>query len=99
MGITTGDGLHGVWDGGFASTARANWRGERIDAQTALPWRVVSEVVTAVARMPTLAARPAPSPTLQMQTLNIKLRRRITHDVSVRDGVQKPEGGQPGLRN
>jgi enoyl-CoA hydratase/carnithine racemase len=90
FGITGGDGLHVVWEE-IAGTARAKWllwTGETIDAQTALQWGVVSEVVAhdrvaergiEIAR--SLAAKPALYRTLQKQTLNLNLRRRITQDV------------------
>jgi enoyl-CoA hydratase/carnithine racemase len=74
-----------------AGTARAKWllwTGEQIDAETALQWGVVSEVVAhdrAVDRGIEigrgLAAKPALYRTLQKQTLNLNLRRRITEDV------------------
>jgi enoyl-CoA hydratase/carnithine racemase len=90
FGITAGDGLHVVWEE-VAGTARAKWllwTGEQIDAPTALDWGVVSEVVPhdqavdrgiEIARR--LAAKPALYKTLQKQTLNIDLRRRITQDL------------------
>jgi enoyl-CoA hydratase/carnithine racemase len=90
FGITAGDGLHVVWEE-VAGTARAKWllwTGEQIDAPTALDWGVVSEVVPhdqavdrgiEIARR--LAAKPALYKTLQKQTLNINLRRRITQDL------------------
>ena len=90
FGITGGDGMHVVWEE-VAGTARAKWllwTGEQIDAQTALQWGVVSEVVPheravqrgiEIARK--LAAKPALYRSLQKQTLNINLRRRITQDV------------------
>lgn len=90
FGITGGDGLHVVWEE-VAGTARAKWllwTGEQVDAQTALEWGVVSEVVAheravergiEIARR--LAAKPALYRTLQRQTLNLNLRRRITQDV------------------
>ena len=90
FGITGGDGVHVVWEE-VAGTARAKWllwTGETIDAQTALNWGVVSEVVPheravdrgiEIARR--LAAKPALYRTLQKQTLNINLRRRIASDV------------------
>jgi enoyl-CoA hydratase/carnithine racemase len=90
FGITAGDGLHVVWEE-VAGTARAKWllwTGEQIDAQTALQWGVVSEVVAheravdrgiEIARG--LAAKPELYRTLQKQTLNLNLRRRITEDV------------------
>ena len=90
FGITAGDGLHVVWEE-VAGTARAKWllwTGEQIDARTALEWGVVSEVVPherAVERgieiARGLAAKPALYRTLQKQTLNLNLRRRITQDV------------------
>jgi enoyl-CoA hydratase/carnithine racemase len=90
FGITGGDGLHVVWEE-IAGTARAKWllwTGEQIDARTALEWGVVSEVVPheravdrgiEIARG--LAAKPALYRSLQKQTLNLNLRRRITQDV------------------
>ena len=90
FGIAAGDGLHVVWEE-VAGSARAKWllwTGERIDAQTALQWGVVSEVVPhgraldrgiEIAR--SLASKPALYRTLQKQTLNLNLRRRITQDV------------------
>jgi enoyl-CoA hydratase/carnithine racemase len=47
FGITGGDALHVVWEE-IVGTARAKWlpwTGEPIDAQTALHWGFVSEVV------------------------------------------------------
>lgn len=64
------------------------WTGESIDAQTALQWGVVNEVATheravdrgiEIARR--LAAKPALYRSLQKQTLNVNLRRRIIQDV------------------
>jgi enoyl-CoA hydratase/carnithine racemase len=88
--ITGGDGVQVAWEE-VAGTARAKWllwTGESIDAQTALQWGVVSEVVAhdrAVARgieiARGLAAKPALYRSLQKQTLNANLRRRITQDV------------------
>jgi enoyl-CoA hydratase/carnithine racemase len=90
FGITAGDGMHVAWEEA-AGCARAKWllwTGERIDAQTALQWGVVSEVVpheralergVEIARK--LAAKPALYRSLQKQTLNLNLRRRITEDV------------------
>jgi enoyl-CoA hydratase/carnithine racemase len=90
FGLTAGDGLHVVWEE-VAGTARAKWllwTGETIDAQTALQWGVVSEVVPhhevvnrglEIAEM--LAAKPTLFRTLQRQTLNMSLRRRIVNDV------------------
>lgn len=90
FGITGGDGLQVVWEE-VAGTARAKWllwTGERIDAQTALQWGVVSEVVAhdrAVERgieiARGLAAKPPLYRSLQKQTLNVNLRRRIIQDV------------------
>jgi enoyl-CoA hydratase/carnithine racemase len=90
FGITAGDGVQVVWEE-VAGTARAKWllwTGEAIDAATALQWGVVSEVVPhdralqrgiEIARG--LAAKPRVYRTLQKQTLNVNLRRRITQDV------------------
>lgn len=90
FGITGGDGVQVVWEE-VAGTARAKWllwSGESIDAQAALQWGVVSEVVAhdravdrgiEIARG--LAAKPALYRSLQKQTLNVNLRRRITQDV------------------
>jgi enoyl-CoA hydratase/carnithine racemase len=90
FGITGGDGVHVVWEE-VAGTARAKWllwTGESIDAQTALQWGVVNEVVPhdravdrglEIAR--SLAAKPALYRSLQKQTLNMNLRRRIVTDV------------------
>jgi enoyl-CoA hydratase/carnithine racemase len=90
FGITGGDGVHVVWEE-VAGTARAKWllwTGESIDAQTALQWGVVSEVVPhdrAVDRgieiAKVLAAKPKLYRSLQKQTLNMNLRRRIVTDV------------------
>lgn len=90
FGITGGDGVQVAWEE-VAGTARAKWllwTGESIDAQTALQWGVVSEVVAhdrAVERgieiARGLAAKPALYRSLQKQTLNVNLRRRITQDV------------------
>ena len=90
LGITGGDGVHVAWEE-VAGTARAKWllwTGEQIDAQTALQWGVVSEVVPheraferglEIARK--LAAKPALYRSLQKQTLNLNLRRRLVEDV------------------
>lgn len=90
FGITGGDGMHVVWEE-VAGTARAKWllwTGDTIDAQTALDWGVVNEVVAHdqaldrgldIARR--LAAKVSLYRSLQKQTLNINLRRRITQDV------------------
>lgn len=90
FGITGGDGMQVVWEE-VAGTARAKWllwTGETIDARTALQWGVVSEVLPhhqAVGRgmeiAGGLAAKPALYRSLQKQTLNVSLRRRITQDV------------------
>jgi enoyl-CoA hydratase/carnithine racemase len=90
FGLTGGDGVHVVWEE-IAGTARAKWllwTGESIDAQTALQWGVVNEVVPhdrAVDRgieiAKALAAKPALYRTMQKQTLNMNLRRRIVTDV------------------
>jgi enoyl-CoA hydratase/carnithine racemase len=90
FGITGGDGVHVVWEE-IAGTARAKWllwTGQSIDAETAMQWGVVNEVVPheravdrgiEIARE--LAAKPALYRTLQKQTLNLNLRRRIIQDV------------------
>jgi enoyl-CoA hydratase/carnithine racemase len=90
FGITGGDGVQVVWEE-VAGTARAKWllwTGKRIDAQTALDWGVVNEIVPhdravdvgiEIARG--LAAKPALYRALQKQTLNANLRRRIIQDV------------------
>jgi enoyl-CoA hydratase/carnithine racemase len=90
FGITAGDGLHVVWEE-LAGTARAKWllwTGENIDAQTALEWGVVNEVVPHEAALDRgiemarrLAAKPTLYRTLQKQTLNLNLHRRISEDV------------------
>lgn len=97
FGITGGDGLQVVWEE-VAGTARAKWllwTGEQIDAATALQWGVVSEVVAhdrAVERgmeiARALAAKPALYRTLQKQTLNVNLRRRIVQDVPFGMGLE-----------
>ncbi|MET7992158.1 enoyl-CoA hydratase/isomerase family protein [Amycolatopsis sp. NPDC005232] len=90
FGITGGDGVQVVWEE-VAGTARAKWllwTGDTIDARTALDWGVVSEVVPheqavdrgiEIARG--LAAKPALYRSMQKQTLNRNLRRRIVQDV------------------
>lgn len=90
FGITGGDGVQVVWEE-IAGTARAKWllwTGEAIDADTALQWGVVNEVVPhdralergiEIARG--LAEKPSLYRTLQKQTLNANLRRRIIQDV------------------
>ncbi len=90
FGITGGDGVQVVWEE-IAGTARAKWllwTGESSDAETALQWGVVSELVAhdpaldrglEIARG--LAAKPALYRTLQKQTLNRNLRKRILQDV------------------
>lgn len=90
FGITGGDGVHVAWEE-VAGTARAKWllwTAQSIDAQTAFDWGVVNEVVpherafdrgVEIARE--LAAKPTLYRTLQKQTLNMNLHRRITQDV------------------
>lgn len=90
FGLSAGDGLQVVWEE-LAGLARAKWllwTGETIDARTAERWGVVNEVVPfeeAYARgleiATRLAAKPALYKTLQKQTLNQSLRRRIVEDV------------------
>lgn len=90
FGITAGDGLQVVWEE-IAGTARAKWllwTGETIDAATAERWGVVNEIVAhdqAYARgvdvARTLAAKPRLYRSLQKQTLNQKLLRRIVEGV------------------
>jgi enoyl-CoA hydratase/carnithine racemase len=90
FGLSGGDGLHVVWEevAGTARTKWLLWTGQSIDAQTALQWGVVNEVVPhdqAVDRgieiAKVLAAKPALYRTMQKQTLNMNLRRRIVTDV------------------
>src|SRR3954468_16272372 len=88
--ITAGDGLHVVWEE-IAGTARAKWllwTGSASIRRPLCKWGVVSEVVAhdravdrgiEIARG--LAAKPALYRTLQKQTLNVNLRRRIVQDV------------------
>jgi enoyl-CoA hydratase/carnithine racemase len=90
FGITGGDGLQVVWEE-IAGTARAKWllwTGETISAATAQQWGVVNEVVpheqayrrgVQIARK--LAAKPALYRSLQKQTLNQKLLRRLIEGV------------------
>lgn len=90
FGITAGDGLQVVWEE-IAGPARAKWllwTGETIDAATAERWGVVNEVVRheevsarglEVARR--LAAKPALYRSLQKQTLNQRLLRRVVEGV------------------
>jgi enoyl-CoA hydratase/isomerase-like protein len=85
-----GNRPHVVWEE-VVGTAREKWllwTGERIDAQIALQWGVVSEVVARervlergveIAR--SLAAKPPLYRTLQKQTLNLNLRRGIVQNV------------------
>jgi enoyl-CoA hydratase/carnithine racemase len=99
FGLTGGDGLHVVWEE-IVGTARAKWllwTGERIDAQTALQWGVVSEVVAhervlergiEIAR--SLAAKPPLYRTLQKQTLNLNLRPFRTSPSGWRSNVSLP---------
>ena len=74
-----------VWEE-IAGTARAKWllwTGKRIDAQTALQWGVVNEIVPRAGRRCGHRDRARPRReaglyrTLQKQTLNANLRRRI----------------------
>jgi enoyl-CoA hydratase/carnithine racemase len=90
FGITAGDGLQVVWEDavGPARTKWLLWTGETIDAATALQRGVVNEVVPherALARglelARTLAAKPALYRSLQKQTLNQRLLRRIVEGV------------------
>jgi enoyl-CoA hydratase/carnithine racemase len=90
FGITGGDGMQVVWEETVGS-ARAKWllwTGETIDAQTALDWGVITEIVPheravdrglEIAR--SLAVKPALYRSLQKQTLNRHMRRRIVEDV------------------
>lgn len=89
FGLTGGDGLQVVCEE-MAGTARAKWllwTGERIEAQTALDWgrergrppRTTGGSGIEIARE--LAAGPALYRSLQKQTLNLNLHRRITQDV------------------
>lgn len=90
FGITAGDGLQVVWEEavGTARTKWLLWTGETVDAATALQWGVVNEVVPheqaharglEIAR--TLAAKPALYRSLQKQTLNQRLLRRLIESV------------------
>ncbi|GLZ50695.1 enoyl-CoA hydratase/isomerase family protein [Actinomycetospora sp. NBRC 106378] len=90
FGITAGDGLQVVWEEavGTARTKWLLWTGETIDAATAQQWGVVNEVVAhdraysrglEIAR--TLAAKPALYRSLQKQTLNQRLLRRLVEAV------------------
>ena len=90
FGITAGDGLQVVWEEavGTARTKWLLWTGETIDAATAQQWGVVNEVVPherAYARglevAHTLAAKPALYRSLQKQTLNQRLLRRLVEAV------------------
>ncbi len=90
FGITGGDGVHVVWEEavGPARTKWLLWSGETIDAQTALNWGVVTEVLPqdrVLARGLEIAHQLSGKSdiyrTLQKQTLNLALRRRITQDV------------------
>ncbi|MCO7192520.1 enoyl-CoA hydratase/isomerase family protein [Pseudonocardia sp. McavD-2-B] len=90
FGITAGDGLQVVWEEavGTARTKWLLWTGETVDAATALQWGVVNEVVPheqAYARgleiARTLAAKPALYRSLQKQTLNQRLLRRLIESV------------------
>ncbi|WP_228001448.1 enoyl-CoA hydratase/isomerase family protein [Nocardia australiensis] len=90
FGITAGDGLQVVWEEavGTARTKWLLWTGETIDAATAQQWGVVNEVVThdrayvrglELAR--SLAGKPRLYRSLQKQTLNQRLLRRIVEGV------------------
>jgi enoyl-CoA hydratase/carnithine racemase len=90
FGITAGDGLQVVWEEavGTARTKWLLWTGETIDAATAQQWGVVNEVVPhelAYARgleiAHTLAAKPTLYRSLQKQTLNQRLQRRLVEAV------------------
>ncbi len=97
FGIASGDGVHVVWEE-IAGPARAKWllwTGEAIDAQTALQWGVVNEVVAheraldrGIELARRLAAKPALYRTLQKQTLNINLRRRLLQDVPLGSALE-----------
>ena len=88
--VVAGDGMHVLWEE-VVGTARAKWllwTGETIDAQTALEWGVVSEVVAhdqavdrglQIARG--LATKPPSWLSLQKETLNLNLRRRLLNDL------------------
>ncbi|MEV0055930.1 enoyl-CoA hydratase/isomerase family protein [Saccharopolyspora shandongensis] len=90
FGITAGDGLQVVW-GDVVGTARAKWllwSGETIDAATAERWGAVNEVLPhdqaytrglEIARK--LAAKPRLYRSLQKQTLNQRLLRRVIEGV------------------
>jgi enoyl-CoA hydratase/carnithine racemase len=90
--IACGDGMHVAWEE-VVGTARAKWllwTGNSIDAQTALQWGVVSEVLPhgevlargiEIAR--DLAGKPAVYKALQKEVCNLNLRRRIVNDVPV----------------
>lgn len=90
FGITAGDGLQVVWEE-IVGASRAKWllwTGETIDAATAERWGVVNEVVghdRAYARglelARTLAAKPRLYRSLQKQTLNQHLLRRLREGV------------------
>jgi enoyl-CoA hydratase/carnithine racemase len=90
FGITGGDGLQVVWEEvvGTARTKWLLWTGENISARTALEWGAVNEVVAhdrAYARSVEIATKLAAKPnlyrSLQKQTLNQRLRRRIIEGV------------------
>jgi enoyl-CoA hydratase/carnithine racemase len=90
FGITAGDGLQVVWEEAVG-TARAKWllwMGETIDAATAERWGVVNEVLPHDQAYPRgleiarkLAAKPRLYRSLQKQTLNQRLLRRIVEGV------------------
>jgi enoyl-CoA hydratase/carnithine racemase len=90
FGITAGDGLQVVWEEavGTARTKWLLWTGETIDAATAERWGVVNEVLPhdqayarglEIARK--LAAKPRLYRSLQKQTLNQRLLRRVVEGV------------------
>lgn len=90
FGITGGDGVQVVWEetAGMARAKWILWMGENIDAETALAWGVVNEVVSqekaygrGVEIATKLAAKPELYRRLQKQTLNQRLRRRIIEGV------------------
>lgn len=90
FGITAGDGMQVVWEE-IAGPARAKWllwTGQTIDAATAERWGVVNEVVPHDRAYPrglelarTLAAKPPLYRSLQKQTLNQRLLRRLVESV------------------
>ena len=73
--LSGGDGLHVVWEE-VAGTARATWllwTGERIDAQIALQWGVVHEIVAHDWAVDRASRSPGASPRSQLyRTLQSK---------------------------